>query len=143
MITPSQTVGPFFKFALPYDKGPHVGEGGTVRLSGTVYDGAGEPVPDALIEVNHPGGYGRCETDESGNFHFVTARPDAGHLSVIVNARGLLRHLVTRVYFPGARDELLESLGERAATLVAAGDGDDLRWDIRLQGDRETVFFRV
>jgi protocatechuate 3,4-dioxygenase, alpha subunit len=74
----------------------------------------------------------------------------APHINVTVLARGLLQHVVTRIYFPdeteaNAADPLLSSLPpERAATLVAepAGDGE-LRFDIRLQGEGETVFLQV
>ena len=54
--TPGQTVGPFFGFALPYDRGHELvdpGTPGAVRLHGRVLDGAGRPVPDALLEIWH------------------------------------------------------------------------------------------
>jgi protocatechuate 3,4-dioxygenase, alpha subunit len=66
-----------------------------------------------------------------------------------VFARGLLRHLVTRIYFPdeaasNADDRVLRSVDEnRRATLIAEPDGPILRFDIRLQGEKETVFFAV
>src|SRR5262245_54121221 len=84
--TPAQTIGPFFKFALPVDGGPHLvpeGHPGAVRVSGRVLDGAGEPVSDALIEIVQEeaapggGGFGRCATDGAGRFAFVTAKPPA------------------------------------------------------------------
>ena len=52
--TPSQTVGPFYGYALPYDGGPTLvpaASAGAIRLHGTVYDGAGDPVPDAILEL--------------------------------------------------------------------------------------------
>jgi protocatechuate 3,4-dioxygenase, alpha subunit len=101
-------------------------------------------------------GFGRCATDEDGLFRIVTVKPgaigdgQAPHIDVSVFARGLLDRVVTRIYFPdeesaNAADPLLSSLPpERAATLVArpAGDGE-LRFDVRLRGEGETVFLAV
>jgi protocatechuate 3,4-dioxygenase alpha subunit len=101
-------------------------------------------------------GFGRCATDAEGRFEIITVKPgllgdgQAPHIDVTVLARGLLDRVVTRIYFPdeaaaNAADPLLGSLPpERAATLVAqeAGQGE-LRFDIRLQGEGETVFLAV
>jgi protocatechuate 3,4-dioxygenase alpha subunit len=133
--TPSQTVGPFFGFALTRIEGP-----GAVRVEGQVLDGAGEPVPDALVEVSRGDQFGRCRTDDEGAFHFTTG--PSSYLDVTLFARGLLRHLSTRMYFPGESDEVLERVDPaRRHTLVAKRDGDVLRFDVRLQGRDETVFF--
>jgi protocatechuate 3,4-dioxygenase alpha subunit len=143
--TPSQTIGPFFHFSLCERPANELAAGG-IRLSGRVLDGAGEPVNDALVELWHPDvGFGRCDTDTDGRFEFVVAEPSDRHLEVMVFARGLLRHVVTRVYFPDTDDAFLASLDERdRSTLVAHAGGDgSLRFDIHLQGDRETVFFAV
>jgi protocatechuate 3,4-dioxygenase alpha subunit len=142
MRTPSQTVGPFFSLGL-CDRPANELPGGSVRLRGRVLGGDGEPVDDALVEVWQPEvGFGRCGTDEEGRFEFVV--PPAHHLNVMVFARGLLKQVITRVYFPGAEDDVLAAVDAgRRATLVAEPDGDALRWDVRLQGDRETVFFAV
>jgi protocatechuate 3,4-dioxygenase beta subunit len=115
---------------------------------GALWDrvGAGEPVDDALVELWQPEiGFGRCATDAGGEFEFTVAAPADRRFEVMVFARGLLRHLVTRVYFPGADDPFLASLDERArSTLVAEAEADgSLRFDIHLQGERETVFFAV
>jgi protocatechuate 3,4-dioxygenase, alpha subunit len=105
-------------------------------------------------------GFGRCPTDASGRFYFRTVRPgpvpgpgntlQAPHINVAVFARGMLKQLVTRIYFEGeaqnADDPILGLVGEeRRATLVAKrGNGTDTyRFDIRLQGPDETVFFDV
>jgi protocatechuate 3,4-dioxygenase alpha subunit len=131
--TPSQTIGPFFAVALPWPDGPDVvaeGTPGAVRIGGRVLDGAGEPVPDALVETwqadpqgrfAHPDdprgptgpgfrGFGRCATDDQGRWDVRTLKPgplpapeegvEAPHLDVSVFARGLLGRLVTRIYFP-------------------------------------------
>ena len=114
LLTPSQTVGPFFGVGLPFENGEQLappGSAGVMRIEGQVLDGKGEPVPDALLEIWQPGaGFGRARTDSEGAFHFITAKPgaipapdgkmQAPHLNVTVFARGLLRHLVTRIYFP-------------------------------------------
>ncbi len=101
-------------------------------------------------------GFARSATDEDGRFEVLTVKPgalgdgQAPHIDVTVLARGLLDRLVTRIYFPdeeaaNAADPLLSSLpADRAATLVArpAGPGE-LHWDVRLQGEGETVFLVV
>jgi protocatechuate 3,4-dioxygenase, alpha subunit len=159
-LTPSQTVGPFFRIGLATTIGAHVVGDSTseaLRISGQVFDGAGEPVPDALIETWQPEGAGRCATDEEGHFAIVTVKPasdqgagvpaGAPHLDVSVFARGLLTRLVTRMYFPdevGANndDPVLGTLSsEERETLVAVRDDGGVRFDIHLQGARETVFF--
>jgi len=138
--TPSQTVGPFFGFALPFD-GDAVAAAGATRIEGQVIDGAGEPVVDALLEVSQAGQFARCRTDPEGAFHFAVAKPAEGFLHVAVFARGLLRHLNTRMYFPGAEDAALLSVDAgRRPTLIARREGEVLRFDVRLQGEGETVF---
>jgi protocatechuate 3,4-dioxygenase alpha subunit len=174
--TPSQTVGPFYGFALPFDGGPQVAapwHADAIRLHGTVSDGAGEAVPDALLEVwgadahgvpivrtgslQRDGytvtGFGRAPTDRSGSYSFTTVKPGpartgaAPYLLVTVFARGLLHHLFTRAYFGdeperNSADPFLDGVDEaRRATLVAVPDAErSYRFDIRLQGDGETVF---
>jgi protocatechuate 3,4-dioxygenase, alpha subunit len=171
-LTPSQTVGPFYAIGLPWPDGPFaVAEGtpGAVWLRGTVYDGAGEPIPDALIETwqsgtadGHDGrrrGFARCGT-ESGGYAVLFLKPSpvpgpdgstqAPHLAMSVFARGLLDRVVTRVYFDdepdaNAADPILASVAgaERRATLISVRSDDGYRFDIRLQGEGETVFFDV
>jgi protocatechuate 3,4-dioxygenase, alpha subunit len=142
--TPSQTVGPFFCLGMDWMNAadlvsPH--DSRAVALSGGVYDGLGDPVPDAVLEVwqadaqgrfgdeAEPGwtGYGRCLTDERGRYAFQTLKPgrvpagdgtpQAPHIDVSIFARGLLQRLVTRVYFP---DEA--AANEADPTLAAVGD---------------------
>jgi protocatechuate 3,4-dioxygenase, alpha subunit len=164
--TPSQTVGPFFRFGMAWASRREVvppESSGAIHLNGRVLDGDGEPVPDAVVEIFGadlaggfpPGwdGFGRCLTDTKGRYGFVTVKPgsvdgyQAPHLDVSVFARGLLQRLVTRIYFPGeeeanAADPLLSNIGDRqrAATLVAVPSEGELVFDVRLQGERETVF---
>ena len=173
--TPSQTVGPFLSIALPWDDGADLVSSGGITIVGTLVDGAGDPVPDGLVEIWHadPDGhfphpadaapadypglrtFGRCATDAAGVFRFHTLKPgrvdteQAPHVDVVVFARGLLKHLVTRIYFPdeataNATDPVLQTIPAGARErLVAIEDGDALRFDIVLQGEAETPFFAV
>lgn len=152
-----------------------------IRISGVLLDGAGDPVPDGMIEIwqanaagryAHPAddrdeitletgftGFGRSGTDEAGRFEFVTVKPgrvpwvdgrlQAPHVLVGVFARGLLKRLATRLYFPdeenaNAEDPVLLGL-ERAerTTLVARAEDGTLRFDVVLQGAGQTTFFAV
>jgi protocatechuate 3,4-dioxygenase, alpha subunit len=104
-------------------------------------------------------GFGRCATDDGGRYEFVTVKPgpvphpdgvmQAPHIEVAVFARGLLKHLVTRIYFPDEQeandsDPVLSSVEpELRPRLVAVEDEGALRFDIRLQGEGETPFFDV
>jgi protocatechuate 3,4-dioxygenase alpha subunit len=154
--SPSQTVGPFFGFALPFAAGPNATDGAAmIRIEGQLLDGAGEPVPDGLVEMWGGQQFARCRTDAEGAFHFTVTKPladrddEAPHLEVTVFARGLLRHLATRLYFPdeeaaNASDRTLELVDpSRRQTLIAISEGVALRFDIRLQGESETVFFAL
>jgi protocatechuate 3,4-dioxygenase, alpha subunit len=146
--TPSQTVGPFFSIGLVRDEHRNVVDGGSVRLVGRVLDGAGEPVPDAVVELWQRGEdgtlWGRAGTDAEGRFEFVTEPPPDGYADVLVFARGLLKHLATRCYFGPADDPVLSALEpDDRETLIAVPENGVLRFDIRLQGDRQTVFFAV
>jgi protocatechuate 3,4-dioxygenase alpha subunit len=154
MTTPGQTVGPFFGMALPRAAEEHPvppGSPGAVRLAGRVLDGDGDAVPDALLEICHPEAYARAATDAEGRYAVTTLRsgpPAQGvpFLPVAVFARGLLNRLFTRVYLPApddavAADPLLGRLDpDRRRTLIATDDGDGLHFDVRLQGEDETVF---
>lgn len=142
--TPSQTVGPYLSLGLPWADGP-VADPGGVRIAGRVLDGAGQPVPDALVEVWHhdPPTFARCGTDDEGRWHVVVA--PAPFLAVHLFARGLLRHLTTRIYLdPADDDPVLAAVPvERRATLLAEPADGGYRFDLRIQGEGETVFFDV
>ncbi|MFF3348404.1 protocatechuate 3,4-dioxygenase subunit alpha [Streptomyces sp. NPDC002779] len=183
--TPSHTVGPFYGHALPFPGGGDiapVGHPDTITLQGYVRDGAGDPLPDAFLELWGPDpdgqvpqvdgsmrrdpasggflgrngveftGWGRVQTDANGHWTARTLRPgargrSAPYLSVCLFARGLLVHLYTRIYLPGddaalAADPLLARVdpARRATLLAAEGPHGTYRFDIRLQGEGETVF---
>ena len=153
-----------------WDRWAETAAGERLHLHIRILDGAGAPVSDSLIEIyqaNAAGeygtpdfsGFGRLATHVDGTCTFETIRPgrvaapqggaQAAHLNVCVFARGLLRHLYTRVYFAGDPDLETDPLlslvpAERRATLLAtpsAGVAGSWEWEIRLQGDGETVFF--
>jgi protocatechuate 3,4-dioxygenase alpha subunit len=145
--TPSQTVGPFFAFGLcraPQHELVDPAAPGALRISGRVLDGAGEPVPDAMVEIWQAAGWGRSGTDAAGEYGFVTVA-DAPYVSLLVFARGLMKQLHTRMYFPGAADPLLAALtdSERASLIGSERGPGDLRFDIHLQGDSQTAFFAL
>ena len=158
--TPGQTVGPFFGYALPYDgdrelvpqSPPHA-----IRLHGRVYDGAGDPVPDALIELWQAGARRRgparagVAAPRRPHLHRLGPGRDRPHralpvldaacrvatrapfFALTVFARGLLDRLFTRAYLPGSAPQAL-------ASLEAEADDRGFVFDIRLQGADETVF---
>jgi protocatechuate 3,4-dioxygenase alpha subunit len=154
--TPSQTVGPYYAIGLcrrPDDELVPPGSPGAVRLVGMLVDGDGSPIWDGVLEVWDGERWGRCGTDADGRFSFSVAKPparaagEAPRLDVYVFARGLLRHQLTRVYFPdeleaNAADPVLAALPENdRRTLVAQAEDGALRFDVRMQGERATVFF--
>jgi len=184
---PSQTVGPYFSICLEGPCSvqmiaPADVKGERVKLTCAVFDRAGKPVSDSLIEIwqanadgkyNHPSdqqpkpvesafwGFGRQVTDKNGVCKFETIKPgrvpcwrntlQAPHLEVAVFARGILKQLVTRIYFSGD-----EANGEcpvlalvpkaRRQTLLAKpvrGQPGSWRHEIHLSGAKETVFFDI
>ncbi len=124
--TPSQTVGPFFTIGLCRRSENELVPNG-VRLEGRLLDGRDEPVPDGVIEIFDAANrlWGRCGTDGDGRFSFTVA-DDTPHVEAYVFARGLLKHQLTRIDLSDA---------ER--------DDGAVRFDIRLQGERQTVFFAL
>ena len=168
-VTPSQTVGPYFSLGLLTHRAHELvapGTPGAIRVTGRVFDGAGDPVPDAVVELwqaDEEGnyrpdfGWGRSASDAEGRFAFSTVMPgrvpdgfggsQAPHLLLMVFARGLLKPVLTRMYFPdedeaNGEDHVLSSI-EDPASLVARPAGDGLEFDLRLQGEGAAVFFAV
>jgi protocatechuate 3,4-dioxygenase, alpha subunit len=184
-LTPAQTAGPYLRIGLlrelitPTLVEPQ--DPRAIRLRGRLTDGAGDGVPDGMVEIwqaNAAGryrhlsddrhdppledgflGFGRSGTEDDGRFEFVTVKPgplpwpeggaQAPHIEVAVFARGLLKHAVTRIYFPdeeeaNAADPVLSRLAPaQRETLVAVAEDGGLRFDIRLQGAAHTTFFAV
>lgn len=177
--TPSQTVGPFFSIGMERLCGKPVAashsNGTYVTIRGRVIDGDRNGVPDALLEAwqavaadstKHGAAtppisaeFCRAATNDDGAFEFTVPQPaeftgadghrQAPHIAVSVFMRGLLKRLVTRVYFPGhaanSGDHVL-NLAEpgRRQTLIARpvpGSENVLEWNVILQGAEETVFF--
>ncbi len=190
--SPSQTAGPYVHIGLlpnfcgvegvyAQDPGSRLLEADTrgkrISIHGRVYDGDGEPLRDAVIEIwqadangIYPsrgadanfGGWGRAACDlDSGEYGFETIKPgavpfadgrtQAPHITCWIVARGINIGLHTRLYFddePDANDgdPLLTSIEprERARTLLARAEGEGrYRFDIYLQGPRETVFLDI
>ena len=188
-LTPWQTVGPFFHYALPWEGGEILAREGVlgerIVVRGRVLDADGAPLPDALVEIwqanaagryDHPEdcqadrpidpafiGFGRCPTDDDGMFVFHTVRPgavpgpgnsmQAPHIALGLFGRGLLRRLVTRIYFPESEGNAVDPIlglveSDRVGTLMATREGEQdgmpvYRFDIHIQGANETVFFDV
>jgi protocatechuate 3,4-dioxygenase alpha subunit len=193
-LTPSQTVGPYFRYGLT-PNGEYLWNnvfsndlvtadvsGERIRIEGRVFDGDGVAMTDSMLEVwqadasgrfnnrqadgalSNSGfkGFGRCATDNNGGFSFLTIKPgmvvgpdnhaQAPHILLAVYARGMTRQAQTRIYFPdeaaNASDPILMLVPEdRRETLIANRIMNDqslvYRFDVHLQGDRETVFFDV
>jgi protocatechuate 3,4-dioxygenase alpha subunit len=165
--TPSQTVGPYLSIGLPWPDGSQVvpeGTPGRIRLFGKIFDGEGEGVPDALIETWQADangrfdnrdfrGFGRAPTNDDGDWEIFTVIPgaigdgQAPHIDVSVFARGMLNRCVTRISFAdvdNSGDPVLESVpAERRDTLLVHAGEDGYRFDVILQGEGETVFFKV
>lgn len=192
-ITPSQTVGPYFKYGLTpgndYAWNDAFGNdlvtadvsGERIRIVGQVFDGDGKVIPDSMLEIWQADaqgrfadpqdtrampnaafrGFGRCGTDAKGGFEFRTikpgpvpgpgGKPQAPHILMAVFARGMTQQAITRIYLGGeaanAADPILALVpADRRATLIAAREQGGVltyRFDVHLQGDRETVFFDV
>jgi protocatechuate 3,4-dioxygenase alpha subunit len=157
--TPSQTVGPFFAFGLtpkqygyPFSQllpGRIEGKGKKITITGQVFDGKGVAIADALVELWQEEGVARQGTGTTidASFHFETVKPSRPYIDVVVFMRGLLSHVYTRLYFDDPKandaDEVLTSVPEeRRDTLIARHESPGhYRFDIRMQGERETVFF--
>ncbi len=170
--TASQTIGPYWHLIddpSGYDLTRFGAEGDIITLSGRITDGADAPVSDAAIELFQAAparsaqfpGYGRAACDAAGQFRFITLKPSplpgpagargntpqAPHCGLAILARGLLKPLFTRLYFPdeplNATDPILALIEPpaRRATLIAQAIGPDhYHLDIALQGAAETVF---
>ncbi len=188
-ITPSQTVGPYFKYGLTPGTAYQWNDafsnnlvtpdavGERIRIEGQVFDGDGNPINDSMLEIWQADaqgrfadqtqralpntafrGFGRTGTDANGAFAFDTVKPgqvadpdgkpQAPHILLAVYARGMTQQSYSRIYFDGeaanASDPVLALVpADRRNTLIAKKQGNAYRFDVHLQGDKETVFFDV
>jgi protocatechuate 3,4-dioxygenase alpha subunit len=171
VATANQTIGPYWHLIEDptwADLTRFGAEGEKIVLTGTLFDGGGNTIADAAVEIWQTSpdasetfpGFGRCRTDAGGSFRFTTLKPgpvaglgnaqQAPHVAVSIFARGLLKALTTRLYFQdeplNETDPVLSLIDSepRRRTLVARRVSDDTWWlDIRLQGDGETVFMEI
>jgi protocatechuate 3,4-dioxygenase alpha subunit len=171
VATANQTIGPYWHLIDDpawADLTRFGATGEQIILTGTVRDGAGALVTDAAIEIwqtSPPASdrfpaFGRCRTDKTGSFRFITLKPgpvaglgnaqQAPHVAVSIFARGLLKALTTRLYFQNEplneTDPVLSLIEDesRRRTLIAQQVASDT-WhlNIRLQGENETVFMEI
>lgn len=169
--TPSQTVGPYFAYGLTpeqyrYDfKSLRSNElispldANAITLSGKVYDGQHQIIPDAMIELwqqdsrgQHWGRFG-TGTLEENKYLFYIHTPEivddqAPYLTVILFMRGQLIHSYTRIYYEdfstwNEKDEVFQLAGERKSTVIARKTSKGYEFNIYMQGEKETVFFDV
>ena len=162
ITTPSQTIGPRYGYALMFEGSELAvspADAGAIEIHGSVLDGHGAPVayPDAMLELWVAGQFARARTDTRGQYRAVLRKPEAEwlpggipvapYVNVTLFARGLLKQVQTRLYFPdeqraNAADPVLSLVpAERRPAVIARDDGTGLRFDIRLQGPGETPFF--
>jgi protocatechuate 3,4-dioxygenase, alpha subunit len=168
--TPSQTLGPFSAYSLTpqqsgyafeqmvFNKDFSVSEN-KISISGQIFDGERNVINDALIEIWSPEDssfFGRFGTniELDGKFFFEINKPkgnnQAPHISVLIFMRGQLIHSYTRIYFEdeemqNENDEILNLVPEnRRQTLIAKKIGEfNYIFDIHMQGENETVFFKA
>ncbi len=188
--TPSQTIGPFFSYALTPEQSDYNFKsivspemitpetpGEHIHICGSIFDGNGDVIKDAMIEIwqaddqghyldrdTPPSsevftGFGRCDAEVNSGFYFNTVKPGsigvghAPHINMIVFMRGMLTHAYTRVYFSdemkaNEKDEVFVSVpADRRKSIIAIRNEDNgkvtYQFDLRMQGDNETVFFDV
>lgn len=157
--TASQTVGPFFSIGLAplYQNVAPANSSNAITISGTVFDGDGKPVPDAVLEFFGSEQFTRVPTLEDGTFSVILAplaqRAQSGGSSpncfdVLIFMRGLLKPVYTRMYFADSEtlknDPALSAVpADRIATLAAKPTRalNKCEWNIFMQGENETVFF--
>ncbi|WP_373987150.1 protocatechuate 3,4-dioxygenase [Duganella sp. BuS-21] len=159
-ITTSQTIGPFSHEAWKWATDLNTAAG-AITISGIIYDGAGVPINDAQLESWQPAadaesaqqipGFRRVPSGEDGGFRFQLSKceqaPGEPLAYITVFARGLVKHQFTAVFLADdaglSQSAILDQVpSARRATLLAERNADgSYRWDIHMQGERETVFF--
>jgi protocatechuate 3,4-dioxygenase alpha subunit len=162
ILTPSQTAGPLFGHYILSDalkRSVRAGDNDPLYIEGQILDGDGNPISrEMLVEIWTPTHFARDRPDADGFYRIEISRPEpetlpdgtilAPCLQLTVFGRGLARHLETRIYLPdeasNRTDPVLRMAGDDAPRLVAVRQPESgaLRFDIHLQGPRETPFFR-
>jgi protocatechuate 3,4-dioxygenase, beta subunit len=154
--SPSQTIGPLYGFALMWpgsELAAAPGQPDSIRIRGHVFDGSGAVLayPESMLELWVGDQFARTRTDADGAYTAVLTKPaapagQAPHVNVTVFARGLLKQAQTRMYFPdeaaNATDPVLAAVPDgRRPGLIGRREGDEIVFDIHLQGGEESVFF--
>jgi protocatechuate 3,4-dioxygenase alpha subunit len=162
ILTPSQTAGPLFGHYILADelkRSVRAGDNDPLYIEGQIFDGDGKPITrEMLVEIWTPTHFARDRVDADGFYRIEISRPEpeilpdgrtlAPCLQMTAFGRGLARQVETRIYLPdeasNLTDPVLQLAGEDAQRLVAVRQPDSgaLRFDIQLQGPRETPFFR-
>jgi protocatechuate 3,4-dioxygenase alpha subunit len=165
ILTPAQTSGPLFGFSLldkPLSASASPGSEEAINIEGQILDGQNKPlVMEALVEFWSDGQACRSRTDRTGIYQVTMRKPARANtlgegaaapaLNVLVFARGLSKHVLTRLYFPdeaeaNQADPILGQVDSaRRKTLIAkpGKNANSFTFDIHLQGEDETVFFSV
>jgi protocatechuate 3,4-dioxygenase alpha subunit len=151
VLTPFQTVGPFWSIGLRvgFDPLALTFGGDRVLIRGRLIDGAGDGIPDGILEWWHPGfaEVQRSTTEDGGSFLIETSK--TSHIAVRVLGRGIQTQYLTRLYFADdpsvASDPVLKLVPEhRRHTLLAQPTAaGEYSFNVVVQGENETVFFDI
>jgi len=149
IATASQTVGPFFSIGLAHlhQDSTKINSADAQTIAGIVVDGDGQPIPDCVLEFWTASSFARVPTSVEGEYS-VNVEPGTTMCEVLLFMRGLLKPVYTRVYLSEAaeaRDDVASKLvpRDRVGTLIAQRGiaAKQFVWNVKMQGDNETVFF--
>jgi len=149
IATASQTVGPFFSIGLArlHQDSTKINSADAQMITGTVVDGDGQPIPDCVLEFWTFSSFARVPTSATGEYS-VILEARTGMYEVLLFMRGLLKPVYTRVYLSEAakaKDEAISKLvsTDRVHTLIAqpGNAAKQFVWNVKMQGENETVFF--
>jgi protocatechuate 3,4-dioxygenase alpha subunit len=154
--TSSQTVGPFFSIGLAqlYQKATSETPNKTITLTGKIFDGDRQPIPDAVLEFWNGDKFARVATSVDGSYSVALELSMANNATafsdVLIFMRGLLKPVRTRIYFCDIdtvknNPELKAVPEDRVGTLFARKTAAPYQygWDVFMQGESETVFFHI
>ena len=149
LTTASQTVGPFFSIGLAHlhQDSTKTNSADAQTITGIVVDGDGQPIPDCVLEFWTASSFARVPTSVDGKYS-VNVEAGTTMCEVLLFMRGLLKPVYTRVYLcdaAKARDDAASKLvpRDRVGTLIAQPGiaAKQFVWNVKMQGDNETVFF--